>query len=160
MKRTPTSTPTPAPPAAYFQQLMARRRIIGLCRAGSAATRIGETAAGAHDLGLTQYLVLDMLATVGALSQQELAEGLRTDRTTMVGTVDALESAGLVARERNQKDRRAYIITITNAGGDALAAVNADADALEEEFLGRLTDTERTHLVELLAKILISPAAP
>ncbi|MGY0231656.1 MarR family winged helix-turn-helix transcriptional regulator [Longispora urticae] len=148
------STP---PPAAYFQQLMARRRIIGLCRAGSAATRIGETAAGAHDLGLTQYLVLDMLATVGPRSQQELSEGLRTDRTTMVGTVDALETSGLVARERNPRDRRAYIVTVTDAGRAALAAVDTDADVLEEQFLGRLTGAERTQLVALLAKILITP---
>ncbi|WP_412537880.1 MarR family transcriptional regulator [Longispora sp. K20-0274] len=148
---------TSPPPAAYFQQLMARRRIIGLCRAGSAATRIGESAAGAHDLGLTQYLVLDMLATVGPRSQQELSEGLRTDRTTMVGTVDALETAGLVARERNPNDRRAYIVTITDPGRAALAAVDADADALEAQFLGRLSEAERALLVELLGKILIAP---
>src|SRR5216683_7033951 len=97
------------PPAEYFPELMRRRRIVGLCRAGTAATRIGETAASANDLGLTQYLVLGMLAAGGTRSQQDLSEGLRTDRTTMVGTVDALESAGLVARERNPKDRRAYV---------------------------------------------------
>lgn len=104
-------------------------------------------------LGLTQYLVLGMLAAVGARSQQELSDGLRTDRTTMVGTVEALENAGLVARERNPQDRRAYIITITDAGRAALAA----ADALEEEFFSRLTGAERTQLVNLLTKILVNP---
>ncbi|MBI1758034.1 MAG: MarR family transcriptional regulator [Actinobacteria bacterium] len=142
----------------YFRTLVEHRQIVGLCRAGAAATRMGETAAAAHGLGLTQFLVLGMLAGAGPGSQQELSEGVRTDRTTMVGTVDALERAGLVVRERNPTDRRAYIITITDSGRAALKAVESEAGALEEAFFEPLTAGERAQLVVLLTKLLF-PAA-
>ncbi|WP_433257874.1 MarR family winged helix-turn-helix transcriptional regulator [Streptosporangium sp. CA-135522] len=143
-------------PADYFADLLRRRKIVGLCRAGTLASRLGETAAASHRLGLTQYLVLGMLAAAGPRSQQELSQGLRLDRTTMVSTVDALEKAGLLVRERNPQDRRAYITTITDAGRATLAAVDTDADAMEDEFFGRLSAAERTQLVDLLTKILHS----
>ena len=53
-----------------------------------------------------------------ALSQQAIGEALRIDRTTMVALVDDLEQLGLVRRERNPADRRAYTIRLTSEGAD------------------------------------------
>lgn len=143
----------------YFRQLLWQRHIVGLCRAGAAATRIGEAAAARTGRNLTQFLVLGMLDATGPRSQQELSDGLRTDRTTMVGTVDALERAGLVTRQRNPTNRRAYIVTISPAGRAALATISADAATLETRFFERLTADERNQLVGLIGKLLIGADA-
>jgi DNA-binding MarR family transcriptional regulator len=60
--------------------------------------------------------VLSVLRADHPLSQQEVAEQLGVDRTTMVALVDALESKGLVERHRNAADRRKNIVQLTSAG--------------------------------------------
>lgn len=140
--------------AEYFRRLVRERPIVGLCRAGAAATRLGETAAARHGLGLTPFLVLGMLAATGAASQQELSEGVRTDRTTMVGAVEGLVGSGLVTRHRNPADRRSYVVEITDAGRDRLAAIDAEVERLQAAHLAALSVAEREALVRILTALL------
>ncbi|MFB7944134.1 MarR family winged helix-turn-helix transcriptional regulator [Kitasatospora phosalacinea] len=139
----------------YFPQLAAERPDIALCRASSAVARIGEAHARAAGLGTGPHLVLKMLAERGPSSQRALGEQLRIDRTVMVGVCDGLEEAGLVRRERDPADRRAYAVTLTPAGRARLAEAERTVPALLDEALAPLNAQERGQLSALLLKLVV-----
>lgn len=87
-----------------------------------------------------ELAVLTVLAGEVPLSQQEAAERLGVDRTTMVALIDALEAKGLVERHRSVQDRRRNIIDLTAAGQDCLRRASRARDKVEREFLAPLGD--------------------
>ncbi|MDT0268776.1 MarR family transcriptional regulator [Streptomyces sp. DSM 44915] len=140
--------------AAYFPTLAAERLDIALCRASAAVARATEARAHALGLGVGQHLVLKMLAAVGPRSQRVLSDELRIDRSVMVGLCDSLEQAGLVRRERAAGDRRAYAVTLTDAGRQRLAHAEEAVPALLDDAFQALTPAERDRLSALLGKLL------
>jgi MarR family transcriptional regulator, lower aerobic nicotinate degradation pathway regulator len=107
-----------------------------------------------------QYGLMLVLATEGPVSQGELAEWVRTDRTTMVALVDGLEELGYVRRERNPADRRAYRLQLTAEGKRALTRGRALMRRAENQLLRALTERERRQLVELLGKVAVDVGRP
>jgi MarR family 2-MHQ and catechol resistance regulon transcriptional repressor len=69
--------------------------------------------------GLTtsQFGVLEALLHCGPLSQQEVGRKTLRSRGNITMVVDNLERAGLVRRERDMKDRRRYLLHLTEKGG-------------------------------------------
>src|SRR6266545_4000679 len=55
-------------------------------------------------------------ALSGDRTQTELARRVGLDKTTMVVTLDELESAGLAERKPSKTDRRARVVGVTKAG--------------------------------------------
>src|SRR5436190_3420914 len=103
---------------------------------------------------------LSVIAAEGPLSQQELGERMRVDRTTIVALVDELERRGFLARRRNPIDRRAYALEATAAGRrwlDRAGAVLAEAEA---RILAPLDPDEREQLIGLLHKLVYERADP
>lgn len=101
-----------------------------------------------------ELAILSMLETRGALSQQQLAELGRVNRTIMVRLIDGMEARGLVRRERNPLDRRSYALVATIEGHAALrelAPTLAEGDAL---LTASLTATESKRLAALLRQLL------
>jgi DNA-binding MarR family transcriptional regulator len=78
---------------------------------------------------------------------------LRTDRTTMVNTVDALERDGYVVRRRNPQDRREQLLELTPAGERVRRRADEIVLAAEREFLAPLSAKERTELKRMLATL-------
>lgn len=101
-----------------------------------------------RDLG-----VLLLLESRGPESQQQAAERLRVDRTTMVGLLDALEGKGLVARHQDAEDRRRNVVELTGAGRTTLAKAIRASDAAERRLLKELDDAEITQLRAILGRL-------
>ena len=108
-------------------------------------------------LGLTVQLcgVLNRLA-VGPISQHELGEQLGIDRTTMVELIDDLEAKGVVVRQRNPADRRAYSIQLTAKGRTVQKRAAAEFDAAAAEFFSPLRPGERRVLGEMMRRLITS----
>jgi len=87
-----------------------------------------------------ELAVLTVLSAGAPLSQQEAADQLRVDRTTMVSLVDALEAKGLVERRRSADDRRKNIIELTETGLRCLRGAARARDKVDREFLTPLGD--------------------
>jgi MarR family transcriptional regulator, lower aerobic nicotinate degradation pathway regulator len=104
-------------------------------------------------LHVKQFGLLTVLATEGPLSQQKLGEWTRHDRTTMVSLMDSLEERGLVRRERNPKDRRAYLLQLTPEGRRVQARAQKVMLGADDEILASLRPKEREQLLELLTKV-------
>lgn len=86
-------------------------------------------------------------------SQQQAAQRLGVDRTTMVGLLDDLEAKRLVARRPDLRDRRRNVIELTHQGHRTLEKALQASDRAEQELLTDLDDAEAAHLRELLARV-------
>src|ERR1700689_1932867 len=95
----------------------------------------------ARDLGV--LLVIDRFEPA---SQQQVAERLGVDRTTMVAIIDALEIKGIIARRPDAQDRRRNVVELTPAGRDILRRATAASDVAEAELLAPLTPEEGNQL--------------
>jgi DNA-binding MarR family transcriptional regulator len=107
----------------------------------------------AHGLSMWAYIALSYLARQPAGTQLALAEGIRYDKTRLIGLLDELERDGLITRKPDPTDRRARTVNLTPAGKKRHAAAQADVRAMEDEFLGDLSATERDRLLRVLARL-------
>ncbi|MDJ0344973.1 MarR family winged helix-turn-helix transcriptional regulator [Streptomyces sp. H10-C2] len=82
-------------------------------------------------------------ALTGKLTQAQVAELADLDKTTMVVTMDELEKAGLAERRPSSTDRRARIISVTEAGVQHIADGLVIIDRIHSEVLGTLPEDER-----------------
>ncbi len=97
--------------------------------------------------------VLSVLANYQPCSQNQLAGYLGISPPAALGCAEDLESRGLVLRERNGLDRRAYDITLTPEGECRLAAARiATADL--ERALGERLGARYEQLHRVLLKLI------
>jgi DNA-binding MarR family transcriptional regulator len=82
--------------------------------------------------------VLLLLASHEPASQQQAAERLGVDRTTMVAVLDALQDKGLVSRHPSAEDRRRNVVELTDAGQETLRQARAASDDAERALLAPL----------------------
>lgn len=115
-----------------------------------------EAEAGLEAAGMKtrDFFVLASLAGAPDLSQQDLSRLLNLDPTTVVSVIDDLEEREYVERRRNPSDRRRYLLDLTEAGREALAATDRVATELEASFFATLSAAERTTLLRLLGKLM------
>ncbi|MQY07535.1 MarR family winged helix-turn-helix transcriptional regulator [Actinomadura macrotermitis] len=127
-----------------------------LAKAAELVTADFEHALHPFGIRARDYGVLSLLHRRGALSQQQIGEAVRIDRTTMVSIIDDLEGAGLVERTRDPKDRRRYAVTLTGKGEKLFAGALTQANAkVHEEFLAALSPAERDSLVDMLVRLTV-----
>jgi DNA-binding MarR family transcriptional regulator len=103
----------------------------------------------ARDLG-----VLRAIERSESASQQQVADRLGVDRTTMVAIIDALEAKGIIVRRPDPGDRRRNVVELTPAGRTLLREATVASDAAEAELLAPLDRQEGEQLRTLLARIL------
>ncbi len=132
-------------------------------------TRCGYLIARAHELmfhrataalvplGLSprDFGLLTALAMAQPCSQQRLAAIMGVSAPAVLAFIDELESAGLVSRRRNEADRRAYDLTLTDQGAavlDKAREVALDLQAGIAQTLGEVADED---LRDLLAKVIM-----
>jgi DNA-binding MarR family transcriptional regulator len=107
-----------------------------------------------------ELAVLLVLAGGEPASQQQAAQRLGIDRTTMVALLDALEGKGLVARHPHADDRRRNVVELTDAGQDALRRATEASDDAEREFLAPLSPQAAQQLRNSLQTIVTHPGSP
>ncbi|MEU4782261.1 MarR family winged helix-turn-helix transcriptional regulator [Micromonospora sp. NPDC023633] len=126
----------------------------GLAEAFRAVTRrlrhrTGEALAP-WDVTPGQSRALGVLIRHGALRLSALAEHLRIAPRSATEVVDDLEARGLVRRRPDPADRRATLVTPTEEGTRAGAAIHAARRAAAEELFGRLAPADREQLARIL----------
>ena len=109
------------------------------------------------DLTPAQSRALRTISKAGTpIRMGELAATLGVVPRSATGLVDALEESGLVERCVDPANRRAVLVTLTDAGRNMLRAM-ADARATAGgDLFGRLTAAERSLLAELLGRVSAS----
>jgi len=106
------------------------------------------------DITTTQFAVLARLAQMGPLSQNLLGRETAMDAATIKGVVDRLGKQGLLNTSADPVDRRRLTVTLSDQG-HALFAKHRDAAlAVSAQTVGPLSQTERTTLLALLARLV------
>lgn len=108
-----------------------------------------------REFGLTptQFGVLDVLfAKGGAMKIGELIDSMLATSGNMTVVIKNMEKNGWVTRMTCPTDKRAFLVTLTEAGRDLIQkALPAHIVAVEETF-SVLTEEEQEQLIELLKK--------
>jgi DNA-binding MarR family transcriptional regulator len=104
------------------------------------------------DLRMPHVTVLSSLDWFGPAAQKDISRRLRIDASDLVSVLDDLEERGLVHRQRDEADRRRYLVTITPEGGRALRSRLVTMQKVNDILLGALSPDERFRLREMLVR--------
>jgi len=112
----------------------------------------------AENIGLThaQWRALVHLSNNENCRQIDLADILEIKPITLARQIDLLEDAGLVRRNKDSEDRRAYRLELLPKARTVMQELWDIADAVEAQVLQSLTAQEQELLTMLLERIKIS----
>jgi DNA-binding MarR family transcriptional regulator len=127
-----------------------------LSRVGTAIQGGFKELLGRWQLRPQQFAILTTLRTVGEASQRELCQTLGIDSGNMVELVDGLETLGYARRRRDPRDRRRYLLGMTEAGRDAFGAMALAVDDYTARFLEPLDQAEQVALAGALGKLFVT----
>jgi MarR family transcriptional regulator, lower aerobic nicotinate degradation pathway regulator len=149
-----TGTIAQAPPPAHrvAKELAASSGFLlarlGLTFKTKALERIEREGSEMHD-----YSVLATLAEGARQTQATIADTLALDPSRLVALLDGLEARGLVVRQRDPKDRRRHVVSITPAGKRHLQLLRTIVKQLEKEFFAPLEAEDQATLHTLLLRL-------
>ncbi|MCT7353922.1 MarR family transcriptional regulator [Streptomyces sp. 15-116A] len=138
---------TPAPESGVDQPgfLALERELTVLLR--RARANQGEMAREVHpDLESAAYGLLVRLDECGRQRATELAAYIGVGKATMSRQLRALEELGLVAREPDPADGRAWLVALTQEGQERVRRVR---EARRARYAGRLADWDAGEVIEL-----------
>ena len=98
--------------------------------------------------------VLVPLFAGGPLRLGEIAARARLSKQSMTGLVKRCEDAGLVARERDPDDGRAYRVSLTSRGRALQAVAEQTLAELDREVVALLGSRKRDALIEALRGVM------
>ena len=110
-----------------------------------------------YGLNGREVAVLLVIADREPTSQQQAAQRLGIDRTTMVAMLDTLEGKGLVSRHPDADDRRRNVVELTDAGKDPLRRAAKASDDAERQFLAPLSAQAAEQLRDSLQALVFHP---
>ena len=92
----------------------------------------------------------------GGLKMNELSQRLMVTGGNVTGITDQLEAEGLVVRESDPADRRAYTVKLTPAGRRVFARMAAAHEQWVVGLFAGLAAAEKEQVYRLLAKLKLS----
>lgn len=98
--------------------------------------------------------LLWQLGVSGPSTQRALADALGVSARNITGLVDGLVGSGHVTRERHPTDRRATLVTPTEAGSAFVGRLRAGHAELAEQLFGDLPDDRLADFVRTLDETL------
>ena len=104
---------------------------------------------------LARAAVISLLARAGSSTQRSLSRVLRVTPRDITGLVDALEGDGLVVRSPHPTDRRATLVSLTEAGAVLAATLTRDQDAFAERLFADADPDELRAFMRMVDRVLV-----
>lgn len=106
-----------------------------------------------NDINRTQLRALVFVKKNGDISMSDLCERLNIEKGSLTTMVDDLAKKGYILRSRDTKDRRKYILSLTNSGEDVASDfIEKLGNKLEERFL-KLSENDRKNFVQAICTL-------
>lgn len=114
-----------------------------------------DRAIAAESLGITpgEARALSHVARARPVRQAALAERMGVEAMTLSTYLDRLEERGLVTREADPTDRRAKLVTTTEAAAAVLARIRAVGEAVSRDLEARVPPGEWTGFLTTLKQL-------
>jgi MarR family transcriptional regulator for hemolysin len=129
-------------------------------------TRVSRVVGRAFDDALAEaggslpvWLVLISLKSGQRASQRELADAVGVKGATLTHHLDAMESAGLVTRQRDPANRRLHVVRLTPEGEALFLRLRDAAVAFDTRLRAGLSESEMSQLETLLTRLRDNVAA-
>ena len=127
---------------------------------GLLLTRVAKAVSRAFDDALAQaggslpvWLVLISLKSRQVASQRELADAVGIQGATLTHHLNAMESAGLVTRQRDPKNRRLHMVELTPAGDALFVRLRTAATAFDKRLRTGLSQRDLDQIEKLLSRL-------
>lgn len=105
------------------------------------------------NLRTVEFTVLMLLLTNDDVTPSQVSRTLAMSAPNLTQLLDRLDERGLIARERNPRDRRALHIRLTRTGRALAKKAHEISLGMEQQTLQHLSDAERAMLLELLQRV-------
>ena len=105
-----------------------------------------------HQLTPTQFSVLETLYSKGDLRIQDLIDSILATSGNMTVVIRNMVRDGWITRETDPEDRRAYLVSITDAGRQKIEEALPDHIKNIQRLMQVFNSNEQAELTELLKK--------
>ena len=126
---------------------------IELARTAKACSRAFDTALAESGGSQPVWLILLGLKAGKPHTQRELAEAVGIQGATLTHHLNAMESDGLVTRQRDPANRRIHQVALTAAGEELFHRLRAKVVHFDEKLRAGLSEKDITTLSELLGRL-------
>jgi MarR family 2-MHQ and catechol resistance regulon transcriptional repressor len=134
-------------------QISAPRLWLVLARAYGSIVSYIEGAFVAQGIGLSDFMVLEVLLHKGPLTISAIGEKVLLASASMTSAIDRLEKLELVRRRSCNSDRRIRLVELTCEGRRFIEEIYARHEKDLEAIAAGLDDAERRTMYEGLKKI-------
>lgn len=107
-----------------------------------------------HNVSVAEWVMLRELFELKTASIGELGRLTGMTKGAVSKVIDRLLAGKLISSAVSESDRRAQEIRLTSKGLALVPKLAACADANDEKFFGCLTASEKSHLREVLHKVV------
>lgn len=97
--------------------------------------------------------ILKNLVLHGSMTQSELAEILQIRPQSLTVAMQKLEEQGYVLRERDPKNRRQVLVSVTEEGKKHSGQLDTERESTAKKLLQVLSEEEKKQMYELLLRI-------
>ncbi len=104
----------------------------------------------AADLTTAQAAVLAVVHARKHVTQRQIADALGLNESAVTAMVRRLLARGLLVRERSQTDGRAWTLALSNTGENAVAAIRAPFQGINEKIDASLGYDDVRRLASML----------
>jgi MarR family 2-MHQ and catechol resistance regulon transcriptional repressor len=142
---------------AQFQgnekEMRALNTYVKLMRAAESLTARTQEHLLSTGLTISQFGVLEALHHIGPLSQKDIGQKILRSSGNITMVIDNLEKRNLVRRERDENDRRSFIVRLTEAGNKLIRKIFPPHAEVITAEMNALTAAEQKTLGELCKKL-------
>ena len=139
---------------------VAQEATVALLRTASVVSRAVARVVEPSGLSLAQYNALRIIrgAGTGGIPTLSIRERMIDEGTTITRLLDKLDDAGLIRRERSYPDRRQVLCFVTDAGRKLLDSLDPQVNAMDEDVVASLDESQLETFVELLDTVRLTNA--
>lgn len=108
-----------------------------------------------YGIGSGQIMFLNQLYKKDGISQEELSENLNIDKGTTCRAIKKLEEEKFLIREKDEHDKRAYKLYLTDKSKEMKDSVYGVLKEWEKTIAKNLSEEEVDTLLSILKKIYV-----
>lgn len=109
-----------------------------------------------YGIGIGQLMFLTQLYRQDGINQEELTEILKIDKGTTARAIKKLEEENFVVRIKDEKDRRAYKVYLTDKAKEIRLDIFQILRAWDKALVSNLTEEETETFTRILKKLCIN----